>query len=90
MKITAREAMQREEADVQRQIHERMLEEFIARYAPEDRYEAAQFNAALGSIMRQLSADMQKPLHDAYLGAIALRPYRPMFMGFDKARDEND
>lgn len=45
-----------------RMIFEQMMESFIKRWAPEDKYEIARFDAELHSLLRQVYRDAQDPL----------------------------
>lgn len=53
----------------ERRRFEYMAEDFFKRWTPEDPHEAAQFNAQLYSLVRQIYMDAQQPVLDQ-LGTI--------------------
>ena len=61
--------------------NERMLElymeQFWKRWAPDDKYEAAQFHAELHSLVRQIYRDAQEPLIKQWTAVIAAMPLFP-------------
>ncbi len=78
--MTATEARLKEEAQLKSQLYERMIEEFLLKWAPEDRYQSAKFNAELVCIIRQLFIDVQGPMQDAYFNAAMVKPQAPIII----------
>jgi hypothetical protein len=64
MKTTATEIAARQEADRNDRLN-RSIAEFVKRYAPDDRDEAAYFTAHLHDIVRAVYADMTTPVERA-------------------------
>ena len=62
--LTATQAMQKLQVDHDRMHFERMAHDFIQRWSPDDRDEAARFQAELFGIVRALFIDVQKPVQD--------------------------
>jgi hypothetical protein len=61
-----------------RMIFEQLMESFVKRWAPDDKYEIAQFDSELHSLIRQVYQDAQKPLllhlEKIMSAAVALAP----------------
>lgn len=69
------EAERQEQAN--RRVFECMTEAFFKRWAPHDRYEAAQFHAELAMLTRQIYTDAQAPVFkqlETMLRALPLSP----------------
>ena len=63
-----------------RKQFEYQMEDFIKRWAPDDRYERSQFDAQLISLVRQIYADAQQPVLDQ-LGKVAMfSPLPPIIL----------
>lgn len=59
----------------------RSIAEFVKRYEPKDRDEAAYFNAHLHDIVRAVYADMAQPVERALTGALMNAAYPPVYVG---------
>lgn len=56
--------------EMERRRFEAMAHDFVNRWQPEDRYEAARFSAELFSLVRQLFIDVQEPLQKTVVSAM--------------------
>ena len=81
---TATEAMLKcNEKERQAQIFEHMIEAFLKRHKPNDRYDAAEFERELFMLVRQIYQDAQAPLLDT-ITKIAMAAPLPSGAGREK------
>lgn len=66
--------MKKMDQERQSRIFEVMMESFIKQWSPQDRREAAEFQAHLHSLVRQIYRDAQEPVLDRLTAAIATMP----------------
>ena len=59
---TATDAIKTRDGERRKMVFENMIEAFSQQYCPQDRYDAAKFEAQLFSIARQIYEDAQAPL----------------------------
>lgn len=76
--MTATEAIQRDDETRQRRMFEDMIEHFTKTYRPQDRYEAAEFDRMLFTLVRQIYRDAQQPLLDQ-ITKMAMAMPNPIF-----------
>lgn len=77
---TATDQLKRDDAERQQQMFMYMVESFVKRWAPEDKYAAAEFHAEFHSLVRQIYRDAQEPVlkHLTELcGSMLTLPIRP-------------
>lgn len=73
----------------QARIFESMIEAFLNRYKPTDRYEASEFERDLHMLVRQIYRDAQDPLLDHITKLISAMPMMPFAAG-PMAQTKND
>ncbi len=62
---------------VDARLFELQMEQFWKNWAPEDKYEAARFQAELSGLVRQIYRDAQEPLHKHMANMLAALPTMP-------------
>ena len=65
-------------------IFEAMMEAFFKRWAPDDKYEMAQFHAELASLIRRVYIDAQEPLTKQLTAVLSTMPMTPMVVPKDR------
>ena len=75
--------LKRDEKVRQAQIFEHMIEAFLKRHKPNDRYDAAEFERELFMLVRQIYQDAQAPLLDT-ITKIAMAAPLPSGAGREK------
>lgn len=68
----------RHEEELNRRMFEQMIEQFTKRYRPSDSYDAAEFDSALFSLVRQIYRDAQQPLLDQITKIAMCAPIFPL------------
>ena len=76
--MTALAEMEKHQVERDARIFELQMEQFWKNWAPDDKYEAARFNAELSLLVRQIYREAQEPLHKQMTAMLSLLPTFPI------------